>query len=71
MEAVISIKDLFKSFNDNKVLSGVDLDVFKGENVVVMGRSGSGKSVLIKIIAGLLKQECRPGTGSGKRCRFS
>ena len=57
MEAVISIKDLFKSFNENKVLSGVDLDVFQGENVVVMGRSGSGKSVLIKIIAGLLKQE--------------
>jgi phospholipid/cholesterol/gamma-HCH transport system ATP-binding protein len=57
MEAVISIKDLFKSFNENKVLSGVNLDVFKGENVVVMGRSGSGKSVLIKIIAGLLKQE--------------
>lgn len=54
---MISIKDLFKSFNENKVLSGVNLDVFKGENVVVMGRSGSGKSVLIKIIAGLLKQE--------------
>jgi len=57
MEAVISIQDLYKSFNENKVLSGVNLDVFKGENVVVMGRSGSGKSVLIKIIAGLLKQE--------------
>jgi phospholipid/cholesterol/gamma-HCH transport system ATP-binding protein len=57
METVISIKQLYKAFNENQVLSGVDLDVFKGENVVVLGRSGSGKSVLIKIIAGLLKQE--------------
>lgn len=57
MEKVISIKQLYKAFNENQVLSGVDLDVFKGENVVVLGRSGSGKSVLIKIIAGLLKQE--------------
>ena len=57
MERVISIKQLYKAFNENQVLSGVDLDVFKGENVVVLGRSGSGKSVLIKIIAGLLKQE--------------
>jgi phospholipid/cholesterol/gamma-HCH transport system ATP-binding protein len=36
------------------VLRGIDLDVYKGENVVVLGRSGTGKSVLIKIIAGLL-----------------
>lgn len=52
--AVISIKDLHKSFGDNPVLNGVNLEVYKGENVVVLGRSGSGKSVLIKIIAGLL-----------------
>jgi phospholipid/cholesterol/gamma-HCH transport system ATP-binding protein len=57
METVISIKNLSKSFPDNSVLSGVDLNVNKGENVVVLGRSGSGKSVLIKIVAGLLKQE--------------
>lgn len=53
-DPVISIKGLFKSFGDLKVLRGIDLDLFKGENVVVLGRSGSGKSVLIKIIAGLL-----------------
>jgi len=51
---VISIKGLYKSFGDLEVLRGVDLEVFKGENVVVLGRSGTGKSVLIKIIAGLL-----------------
>jgi phospholipid/cholesterol/gamma-HCH transport system ATP-binding protein len=45
---------LYKSFGENHVLRGIDLDVYKGENVVVLGRSGTGKSVLIKIIAGLL-----------------
>ncbi|HEV7349910.1 ABC transporter ATP-binding protein [Telluribacter sp.] len=53
-QAVIHIRDLYKSFGDLHVLRGVDLDVFKGENVVVLGRSGTGKSVLIKIISGLL-----------------
>src|SRR2546428_5705971 len=54
-EVVISISDLTKSFDDNNVLNGINLELHKGENVVIMGRSGSGKSVLIKIIAGLLK----------------
>ncbi|MGZ8538648.1 MAG: ABC transporter ATP-binding protein [Flavisolibacter sp.] len=56
-ENVIIVKDLYKSFGDNHVLRGVDLEVKKGENVVVLGRSGTGKSVLIKIIAGLLKPD--------------
>jgi phospholipid/cholesterol/gamma-HCH transport system ATP-binding protein len=56
-EAVIEIRDLHKSFGDLHVLRGVDLRVDRGENVVVLGRSGTGKSVLIKIIAGLLKQD--------------
>jgi len=56
-EVVISIRDLYKSFGESRVLKGIDLDVKKGENFVVMGRSGSGKSVLIKIIAGLLKPD--------------
>jgi phospholipid/cholesterol/gamma-HCH transport system ATP-binding protein len=56
-ESVITIRNLYKSFGSNHVLRGVDLDVFKGENVVVLGRSGTGKSVLIKIISGLLKQD--------------
>src|SRR6478672_11130523 len=56
-EKVISIRGLYKSFGENHVLKGIDLDVFKGENVVVLGRSGTGKSVLIKIIAGLLKPD--------------
>jgi phospholipid/cholesterol/gamma-HCH transport system ATP-binding protein len=54
---VISIKGLVKSFGDLHVLRGIDLDLYKGENVVVLGRSGTGKSVLIKIISGLLKPD--------------
>jgi phospholipid/cholesterol/gamma-HCH transport system ATP-binding protein len=56
-DIIISIRDLHKSFADNHVLQGIDLDVYKGENVVVLGRSGTGKSVLIKIICGLLKPD--------------
>jgi len=56
-EKVISIKGLYKSFGDNHVLRGVDLELNRRENVVVLGRSGTGKSVLIKIIAGLLKPD--------------
>ncbi|QNF34134.1 ATP-binding cassette domain-containing protein [Adhaeribacter swui] len=54
---VISIRNLKKSFDDFDVLKGVDLDLYQGENLVVLGRSGTGKSVLIKIIAGLLKAD--------------
>ena len=53
-EPLIKIRDLHKSFGDNHVLRGVNLDVFDNENVAVLGRSGSGKSVLIKIVSGLL-----------------
>jgi len=53
-ETVISIKGLQKSFGERQVLQEVNLEVFRGENVVVLGRSASGKSVLIKIIAGLM-----------------
>jgi phospholipid/cholesterol/gamma-HCH transport system ATP-binding protein len=56
-EIVIDIHGLYKSFGNNHVLRGVDLQVARGENVVVLGRSGTGKSVLIKIICGLLTQD--------------
>ena len=59
-DAVITIRNLYKSFGDNKVLNGLDLDLYRGENMVVLGKSGSGKSVLIKIIIGLM----RPDNGS-------
>lgn len=56
-DKVVEVKGLVKSFGDNHVLEGVDLDLYKGENLVVLGKSGSGKSVLIKIMVGLLIQD--------------
>lgn len=52
-KAVIQVKDLHKSFGSNQVLNGFSMELFEGENLVVMGKSGSGKSVLIKCIIGL------------------
>ena len=54
---VIEIRGLKKSFDTNTVLRGVDLDLYQGENLAVLGRSGTGKSVLIKIISGLLNPD--------------
>jgi phospholipid/cholesterol/gamma-HCH transport system ATP-binding protein len=56
-KTVISIRGLEKSFEDYAVLRGIDLDLYQGENLVVLGRSGSGKSVLIKLISGLLRPD--------------
>ena len=57
MEKVIEISGLKKSFNGKEVLSNINLTVNKGENVVILGKSGEGKSVTIKCIAGLMKQD--------------
>ncbi|TCC98185.1 ABC transporter ATP-binding protein [Pedobacter psychroterrae] len=54
LEKVIEIKGLYKSFGNYHVLKGVDLDLYNRENLVVLGKSGTGKSVLIKIVVGLL-----------------
>jgi phospholipid/cholesterol/gamma-HCH transport system ATP-binding protein len=51
---MIEIKDLYKSFGENKVLIGTNLLIETGETIVIIGRSGCGKSVLIKHIVGLL-----------------
>lgn len=53
-EVVIEIKGLKKSFGDKQVLKDINLTVHRGENVVVLGRSGQGKSVTIQCIVGLL-----------------
>jgi phospholipid/cholesterol/gamma-HCH transport system ATP-binding protein len=52
-EPVVVIKGLRKSFGDHEVLRGIDLHVNKGENLVILGKSGTGKSVLIKCLVGL------------------
>ncbi|NRB10173.1 MAG: ATP-binding cassette domain-containing protein [Rickettsiaceae bacterium] len=56
----IQIKSLMKSFGNHQVLQGIDLDIKKDRSLVILGGSGSGKSVLIKIIIGLIK----PDSGS-------
>jgi len=52
-KSIVVIKDLKKSFGSNVVLDGFDLELYQGENLVVMGKSGSGKSVMIKCLIGL------------------
>ncbi|MEK6545607.1 MAG: ABC transporter ATP-binding protein [Nitrospinota bacterium] len=56
-EIKISVQDVYKSFGNNHVLRGAFLEIKKGESMVVIGGSGTGKSVLIKCVIGLLKPE--------------
>ncbi|WP_342332114.1 ATP-binding cassette domain-containing protein [Pedobacter sp. FW305-3-2-15-E-R2A2] len=56
-EKVIEVKGLYKAFGNYEVLKGVDLDLYRRENLVVLGKSGTGKSVLIKILVGLLSPD--------------
>ncbi|TGV04361.1 ATP-binding cassette domain-containing protein [Flavivirga rizhaonensis] len=59
---MLEIKDLKKAFGDNHVLNGFNLILYEGENLVIMGKSGSGKSVMIKCLVGLME----PDSGSIK-----
>jgi phospholipid/cholesterol/gamma-HCH transport system ATP-binding protein len=61
-EVVVSIKGLKKSFGQKNVLKNINLELRKGENIVILGRSGTGKSVTIQCIVGMLK----PDSGSVK-----
>lgn len=54
---IIAIKNLHKTFGENKILKGINITVNKEENLVVLGRSGSGKSVTIKCLVGLVKAD--------------
>ncbi|WP_432410095.1 ABC transporter ATP-binding protein [Rasiella sp. SM2506] len=54
-EPILEIKDLHISFGDNHVLNGFNLKLYEGENLVIMGKSGSGKSVMIKCLVGLME----------------
>jgi len=54
---VMTIRHLQKSFGNNHVLAGIDLTLQRGENVVILGRSGVGKSVLIKCVIGLIEPD--------------
>ncbi|MBM4273093.1 MAG: ABC transporter ATP-binding protein [Deltaproteobacteria bacterium] len=56
---LISYRGVYKSFNDKQVLEGIDLDIYEGETLVILGRSGSGKTVMTSILVGLVQ----PDTG--------
>ena len=66
-DSVIYIRGLYKSFGDLEVLKDINFNLYKGENVAVLGKSGTGKSVLIKIIIGLLKPDKGEVVVLGKR----
>ena len=55
--SMISVQDLWKSFGDNQVLTGINLDIEEGSTCVILGGSGSGKTVLMKHMIGLLKPD--------------
>lgn len=59
-KVVASVRDLKKSFGNREVLKKINLDLYESENLVILGRSGTGKSVLIKCMVGLM----RPDSGS-------
>lgn len=65
-EVMVSIRNLHKSFGDRDVLKGVNLDLYRSENLVILGRSGTGKSVLIKCMVGLMKPDSGTITVLGK-----
>lgn len=56
----IAMENVHKAFGDNRVLNGIDLEVAKGDSLVIIGGSGTGKSVLLKCILGLIQ----PDSGS-------
>ena len=56
-DVVLEINNLYKSFGNNHVLNGFNMKLFKEENLVIMGKSGSGKSVMIKCLVGLMQAD--------------
>ncbi|MFA6034388.1 MAG: ATP-binding cassette domain-containing protein, partial [Myxococcota bacterium] len=54
---IISFRGVTKSFGPNTIYDGIDLDIFQGETITVMGGSGTGKSVLLKMLIGLMKPD--------------
>src|ERR1700741_1146355 len=64
---VASIRGLKKSFGSREVLKGMNLDLYESENLVILGRSGTGKSVLIKCMVGLIRPDRGTIEGLGQK----
>ena len=56
-ETIVKVRNVFKSFGEHKILNGVDLDIEEGRITAVIGKSGTGKSVLLKNIIGIMKPD--------------
>nr|WP_315142745.1 ATP-binding cassette domain-containing protein [uncultured Flavobacterium sp.] len=69
LKPIIAIKDLKKSYGDNHVLNGFNMVLNEGENLVIMGKSGSGKSVMIKCLIGLEEYDSGTILVMGKNIR--
>ena len=54
---LIQLSDIYKAFGDNKVLTGADLSILEGQVTTIIGKSGVGKSVLLKHIIGLMEPD--------------
>ena len=70
MEACIEFQTIRKRFGRKRVLRGIDLQIFRGETLGLLGGSGSGKSVLLKHIIGLLKADAGEVIVDGQLIRF-
>ena len=68
-EPLIAFKDVHIGFDEHEVLSGISFEVWPGETKVLLGESGSGKTLIMKLAAGLLDARCRPYLGDGPRYR--
>lgn len=66
-EPIAEVEDLHKSFDNHDVLKGISFPVFKGETLVIMGGSGSGKTVLLRHVAGLVRPDRGRVTVFGQR----
>ncbi len=68
MSALIEVTGLCKAFGDNQVLSNLDLSLNRGESLAIIGASGSGKSILLKCILGLIKSDSGSILFDGRNC---
>ena len=56
-DTIVKVRNLYKSFGEHRILNGVNLDIEEGRITAVIGKSGTGKSVLLKNIIGIMKPD--------------